>query len=275
MDMEYIPSKNHSDRAVIVLFGVRGLLKKLVGKWLNGQGINALLMSSEEMNRIPLEEFETAVRYLKEKGNTKIGIMGMSSGGMMALAAASYIPDLTLTVALTPCDFVMEGFGFEDGNEIPLGVSSLSYEGKELPYLPYAYRKDEYSQKMKEEAKETGNMMASRKMFDLSEEKHPLEEEEKIPVERIQGKVLLAGCEDDCMWDTVKYIHRMEERMTCDLTVCTYEYGTHFILPDSFGKHILPILTSILFRNGRKYRKECTASRRDLDDHVRTMLSQW
>ena len=34
-----------------------------------------------------------------------------------------------------------------------------------------------------------------------------------IPVEKIKGKLLLIGASDDCLWDTVKYISRMEERM--------------------------------------------------------------
>ena len=37
----------------------------------------------------------------------KIGIAGASTTGMFALIAASYYPQITLTIAMTPCDFVM------------------------------------------------------------------------------------------------------------------------------------------------------------------------
>ena len=56
-------------------------------------------------------------------------------------------------------------------------------------------------------------MMNSRKIFDDSEAAHPLQEEEIIPVERIRGKLLLVGAEDDTLWDAAKYIRRMEKRL--------------------------------------------------------------
>ena len=81
---------------------------------------------------------------------------------MYALLAASYYPEITLTIAMTPADFVMEGFyqGKRDGQtEWPGdGESSASWEGKPLPYLPYAYRHPEYGKKMKEEAKKGGDL---------------------------------------------------------------------------------------------------------------------
>ena len=53
---------------------------------------------------------------------------------MYALIAASYYPEITLTIAMTPADFVMEGFyqGKRDGQtEWPgEGESSASWQGK-------------------------------------------------------------------------------------------------------------------------------------------------
>ena len=40
----------------------------------------------------------------------KLGIMGMSTAGMHALAAASYFPDISQTFDLTASDFVWQGF---------------------------------------------------------------------------------------------------------------------------------------------------------------------
>ena len=36
-------------------------------------------------------------------------------------------------------------------------------------------------------------------------------EEEKIKVEKIHGKIVFVGAEDDVLWDTCKYIRRMEQ----------------------------------------------------------------
>ena len=40
-------------------------------------------------------------------------------------------------------------------------------------------------------------MINSRKLFDDSEAVHPILEEEKIKIEKIHGKLLLIGAEDD------------------------------------------------------------------------------
>ena len=42
-------------------------------------------------------------------GCSKIGIVGASTTGMLALLAASYYPQISLTIAISPPDFVMVG----------------------------------------------------------------------------------------------------------------------------------------------------------------------
>ena len=113
----------------------------------------------------PLERFGKAIEFLKYKGIEKIGIAGASTTGMLALIAASYYPDITLTIAMSPSDFVMEGF-YRDGKD---GMterpgdheSTVSWQGKPIPYLPFAYRHPEYWQKLCEEAKRGGDKVAS------------------------------------------------------------------------------------------------------------------
>ena len=207
---------------------------------------------------------------------------------MLALVAASYYPQISLTVAISPPDFIMEGF-YQDGRdgmrERPgNNESSVSWEGKPLPYLPYAYRHPEYWQKIKEESKEGKDMIASRSMFDESERRHPLQEEEKIRVEKIQGKILCIGAEDDVLWDTCKYIRRMEERLndrphSCRFKALLYEHGTHFAFPESMLRIMLPVGGSLLvgaaFRAGREYPKECRETRRDIDRKLRMVIRKW
>ena len=56
-------------------------------------------------------------------------------------------------------------------------------------------------------------MLASRKLFDDSEAAHPITEDAYIKVENIRGRLLLIGAADDSLWDTAKYIRRMERRL--------------------------------------------------------------
>ncbi len=254
-------------------------------------GISVLTLSPAKKDyghhNQPVETVGAGITYLRNHGIEKFGVIGASTTAMFSLVAASYYPEITLTIAMSGSDFVMEGFytGKRDGyGEWPgEGESSLTFEGKPLPYLPYAYRHPEYGKKLKEEAKAGGDMAASRKMFDESERLHPIQEEERIKVERIKGKLLLIGAEDDVLWDTVRYMRRMEERLNrlphdCQVEVCAYEHGTHFVFPEGMVKTMLPVggdqLTK-LFAAGRKYPRECKETREDIDRRVTAAIREW
>ena len=150
------------------------------------------------------------------------GFYGASTTGTLALTAAAYFPDITLTIAMTPSDFLWQGFmqGEKDGcKEWPIeGESLFSYLGKPLPYMPFVYQHPKYWQVVQAESKRAGDMLNSRKLFDDSEAAHPLQEEEMIPVENIKGKLLAIGAEDDGLWDAAKYVRRMKNRLAQRLT---------------------------------------------------------
>lgn len=116
-------------------------------RWLHERGCSVLALSpgTEDggYHDIPLEIFGKAIAFFKSQGCEKIGIVGASTTGMIALLAASLCPEITLTIAFTPPDFIMEGFsrGRRDGApEWPSGGSSVTWKGQPLPYLPYACR---------------------------------------------------------------------------------------------------------------------------------------
>ena len=290
----YYPNENVTSKAMIVMLGDSSDDRMAVSgaKWVQKLGCNVLAMSPDKRDyghhRYPLERFEKAIACLKARGNEKIGIAGASTTGMMALVAASYFQEITLTVALSPPDFIMEGF-YQDGkdgaHERPgENESSIALYGEDLPYLPYAYRHPEYWQRIREESKAGGDLIASRKMFDESERRHPVREEEKIKVERIAGKVIFVGAEDDVLWDTCKYIRRMMERLEgtaheCEYEAWLYEHGTHFVFPQSMLRQMLPIVCDLLpwaaFRSARKHPKECRQTRMDIDEKLAAAIRNW
>lgn len=290
----YWPNPNGSKCCVIAMLGddTKDMMAKGGVKWLQKRGMNVLTMSPAKKDyghhNYPLERFEKAVDFIKSTGNEKIGIVGASTTGMLALVAASYFSDITMTIAISPSDFVMEGF-YQDGkdgaHERPGdGESSVSYHGEPLPYLPYAYRHPEYWQKIQEETKRRGAMVASRDLFDESEKRHPVREEEKIKVENIKGKIIFVGAEDDVLWDTCKYIRRMDERLKekehdCDALLLTYEHGTHFLFPQSMLTGILPIgsnlFVSMAFKEAKAYPEECKQTRIDVDNKISAELASW
>ena len=235
-----------------------------------------------------MERIEKAINWLKAHGDQKIGIVGASTTGTLALTAASYFKDITLTIGLTPSDFIWQGFmqGKRDGcKEWPIeGESLFSYKGEPLPYMPFCYKHPDYWHVIEKETKRTGDMINSRKLFDDSEKAHPITEDEMIKIEKIHGTVLLIGAEDDVLWDTAKYIRRMKQRMkehshTCRLDYVIYEHGTHFVFPESMLKTMLPVgsglFVKLAFQAAKKHPKECRRARLDIDWRVRNAVAKW
>lgn len=283
-----------SDCAVIAMLGddPEDYMARSAVKWLMKLKVNVLTMSPGKKDyghhNYPLERIETAIAWLKAHGIRRIGIVGASTTGTLALTAASLFPDITLTLALTPSDFIWQGFmqGRRDGcKEWPIeGESLFSYRGKPLPYMPFCYPHPQYWQVIAEESKKGGDMVASRKLFDDSEAAHPITEDEFIKVENIRGRLLLIGAEDDILWDTVKYIRRMEKRLAerahdCELETYIYPHATHFVFPEGMMKIMLPVgadlFVKLSFSAAKRFPKECRQAREDIDRRITSAICAW
>jgi hypothetical protein len=290
----YWKCKNESNAAMIAMIGddSEDRMARCAVKWLHRLGLNVLTMSPAKKDyshhNYPLERIETAIAWLKAHGNEKIGIVGASTTGTLALTAASYFSDITLTIGMTASDFIWQGFiqGERDGcKEWPVeGESLFSYHGQPLPFMPFVYQHPKYWQVVKSESKRTGDMISLRKIFDDSEEAYPLTEEQMIKVENIRGTLLLIGAEDDAAWDTAKYIRRMEQRLKhhphqCKAEIAVYEHGTHFVYPQTMLKMMLPVFSGAFvkfaFTAAKKYPKECKETRIDIDRRLRTTIEAW
>jgi len=236
----------------------------------------------------PLERIELAIKWLKNNGTKKIGIAGASTTGTLALTAASYFSDITLTIAMTPSDFIWQGFaqGKKDGcSEWPIeGESLFTYRGKPLPYMPFCYKHPDYWNIMRAESKRTGDMTNSRKIFDDSEAVSPITEDEFIKVENIKGKLFMIAAEDDSLWDAAKYIRRAEKRLSekphsCEVESIVYKHGTHFVFPDSLLKTIFPVgaglLLKLMFKAAKEYPKECKQTRIDIERRMIKVIEAW
>ena len=85
-----------SDCAMIAMIGddPEDYLARTSVKWLHKLGVNVMTMSPGKKDyghhNYPLERIEKAINWLKVHGNQKIGIVGASTTGTLALTAASY-----------------------------------------------------------------------------------------------------------------------------------------------------------------------------------------
>ena len=91
----YWKCKTGSDCAMIAMIGddPEDYLARTSVKWLHKLGVNVMTMSPGKKDyghhNYPLERIEKAINWLKAHGDQKIGIVGASTTGTLALTAAS------------------------------------------------------------------------------------------------------------------------------------------------------------------------------------------
>ena len=105
-----------------------------------------------------------------------------------------------------------------------------------------------------------------------------------IKVENIKGKLVLIGADDDTLWDTAKYIRRIDERLKakpyeCSYEVYIYKYGTHYVFPESLYKKLLSFaaepLLKMLFRSAKEHPHECRQTRIDIEKNINRVINEW
>ena len=291
----FSPIEENKNAAVFVLEDSHpdNYVVKTAMKWLNRSGVSAMGIGPEKymkgVHNWPLENVENAIHFLQSQGYDKFGVIGSSFGSNMALSAASRIPEITLTIALSPMDWVYWGI-FNDKLDGTLerpanGKSAFTWRGKPLPYVPSPYKHPDYWNMFKKEGKQRGMMLAALNLHNLAEEKHPVTEEERIPVEKINGYLILAGAKDDVAWNTCSGISRMKKRIEesknkCNMKVLIYDHCGHLIFPESMMKLLFPaflidMIIPRVFSESKGYLKECRKSRIDLDEYLQATIKEW
>ncbi len=287
------PAEVDRDRAIIVLMsdGGNDFLDNVCAKWLvTKQQCNALCIAIRQkddddtgLHRWPLEYIEAGVHWLQKRGISKIGILGISMQACMALTAASLLHEISLVIAFAPCDFIPWGFYQGKGKrEWPSGTSAFSWREKEIPFQPAGLSKEAYWKMYCDEKKQLGEMHTI-SIFEHSEELHPISENCFISLENIQGHIVLVGAEDDSMWNSVKYIHRMKKRsedknFSHRLELCIYPFGTHLLLPEQMlqaGPFPLGGIAARVFVSGRKNSAKCRMARLDIEKRLTGIIHQW
>lgn len=255
-------------KVVIVLGGSEGNEKipMEVGKMFADRGISALGVCywnveglPDSIIRVPLEPFEKAVSWLKEKGYEKIYIYGISKGAELALLCASLIQDINGVVALSPSHCIWGGI---QGNGSLLSKtfskqSEFTWRGKDFPCM---VAKVTYGKLFR-------NLLWERQMNMRYLYEEPLmnfDEETAIPVENIKGDILLIYPENDTMWpskESVEYITKRLKQRKFPYSVQTigYEKASHILVPLQSSK-------LKMFQVERKYPEECRANRMEAFD---------
>jgi dienelactone hydrolase len=143
-----------------------------------------------ELKRIPLEYFETAIQWCRRHDELRadaIGLAGGSRGGELALLVAATYSEIAAVVGWSPSGVVWGGMQ-RDRNEAP--VSAWTLQGKDLPFVPFDKTAVDWTMRP---VRFTPGFISG-----LSDEASVTAAE--IPVERINGPVLLISGSDDQVW---------------------------------------------------------------------------
>lgn len=267
------PGDGRKDKVLIVMSGSDGgmTLSRQEAEFYHRNGIPALSLglfktkqTPKELSRVPVEYVEAAIQWLKQQGYQKIGIDGTSKGSEMALLAASMFPDISCVIARVPSHFVSEGLSGSGKNKGTSGTSCWSYRGKELPYAPYRSRKFNILKMLMRE-KELHIIT-----FNRDKDVTP---ETLIPIERIQGPVLLLSSMHDEVWPSFESASFMENRLAENgfpfpHKHVAYEHISHAMLTK------LPWIYKLAFKSERSHPKECEEDRKALRKELLDWVKQ-
>jgi uncharacterized protein len=196
--------------AIIVLGGSEGGIgtARTTATRLARQGYAALAVAyfrepglPRKLIEIPLEYFSKAIQWLTHHPQVdpeRVGLFGVSKGAEAALLVASRNPAIVAVVAIVPSDVVWEGLHWKF--KTPVG-SSWSENGKPLPHIPF-----DRTVKV--------SMRSVVDMYRRSRHGPNATPEAAIPIERINGPILLVSGEDDRLWPSSEMSEALISRLS-------------------------------------------------------------
>lgn len=202
----YHPAQGGPFPGVIILGGSNGGLYEWLAQAFASNGFATLTMAyfgyrdlPAELVEIPLEQFSKATAWLKSQPavrSDRIGLVGGSKGGELAMLLASRSDDYRAVVGWTPAAHVWEGLSQKYFSPDYQPISSWSFEGRGLPFMPF---KSSAEDKAKELRGELDSYVPLQK-DSLTQSDPKTIEQARIPVERIKAPVLLISGTDDHTW---------------------------------------------------------------------------
>lgn len=156
----------------------------------------------ESLTSIPLEYFETAFAWLAEQPEVvphRYALVGGSKGGELALLLGSRCPQVKAVAAFVPASVVFQGLSRKT-------ESSWSYKGRGLPFVAFPL----IAVLAALRGMKTGSFLRA---YTLALRNRKQAARAAIPVEKINGPVLLISGTEDEMWPSTRMCEQMEERI--------------------------------------------------------------
>jgi dienelactone hydrolase len=201
----YYPKDSKSCPAVIILDGPEGGPNETQAATLAAHGYATLALAysgaerlPRQTNKIPLEYFESAIGWLQSQemvAKDKIGIVGTSKGAELGLLLATKFPVIQAVVTFSPSAVVWQSPDTTD----KIASSSWTYRGKQLPYVPF---KTSIFSSLQANIPYKDSLKSPESVKKAS-----------IPVEKINGPVLLISGREDNIWPSTQMAQTIIKRL--------------------------------------------------------------
>lgn len=212
----YRPGNSRTNRGVILLGGSEGGFPAPEGAMLASRGFVVLALAyfgatglPATMQRIPVEYFGRAIhamRSLPEIGGAAVTMIGASRGAEGALLVGSRYPEINGVVGVSSSHVLWEG---ATARMLPGGPAWIDGD-KPLPYVPFHIGPVFAARYVWSTV--SGSSISLKPMF-LDSLSRVGTDDVHIPVERIQGPVLLVSGTDDRKWPSALMSGRAMDRL--------------------------------------------------------------
>lgn len=160
-----------------------------------------------ELTEIPLEYFAAAFAWLRRRADLRtdrIGFVGTSRGGELALLLGTVFPALDPIVAWVPSAFVWGEHAQPNGD--PRGRRpTWTHHGRPVPFVPPTSSAADFVPR--------DGVSTHVQAFLRNVERDPHRERARIPVERISGALLVVSGEDDALWPSAIFGRMIADRL--------------------------------------------------------------
>ncbi|HVB71908.1 MAG TPA: acyl-CoA thioester hydrolase/BAAT C-terminal domain-containing protein [Acidimicrobiales bacterium] len=153
---------------------------------------------------VPLEYFASGLRWLQARPEVtgRVGVLGQSRGGELALLLGATFPQIGAVVARVPSGVVWGGFGPGAGPE----SAAWTLDGRAVPWLPTNDDSPEWA----EVYKSSPLVCTPGALADLSHVEAARKAE--IKIERASCPIMMISGEDDALWPSTTLAELAEKR---------------------------------------------------------------
>jgi acetyl esterase/lipase len=184
------------------------------------------------LENISLETISSAIDWLNQHpvvAKDRIGVVGASRGGELAMLAGSIFPEIKAVVGYTPSGVIWSGIG--EDPEAP----AWTYQGKAFPYLRIMESEEQDRLFLEAQRNGTPYLDAPSFIYSLEMQRDRIPEA-TIPVENSQAAFLLIGNPGDGVWPSDILSQIAIDRLRAQdhprsYQLLSYDQGGHMLVP--------------------------------------------